>query len=598
MFSFARISSWFWIYFLFLYSACFNVLSFDEAGKQHSSVFMESSVSHLRNDYQLGNRVSFRDNVIHEVVIAIQQRNLTELEALFYERSDPLNLEKYGKYLSRSEIASLTENPASTDAVSSYLSSRGFSIISQTLYGEYVKVQGSISQWENLLNTQFYQFHRIHPFRNAEDSVSRPLPHHSHIPHHLRKKNKLATPHHPLYRAMNYSLPVELKDHISSIFHIVHLPPRISSNLITSSKVVTNSNRINSHNSRSNHTIPEIGQIPVGGTVNPAFLKSYYSISMPSSSSGSNPSATSQSLFASLNNYFSPADLSTFQSKFSIPSQSISREIGDHSGDSVCQSDPESCSEGNLDTQYVTAIANGVPTTYWFVDGNDPFIEWIQSAANSDNPPHVNLIAYGSVEDDNSLSSINAFNIEAQKLALQGVTILASTGDDGVANFQARQNPSECGYHPAFPASSPYVTAIGATQGAESGKPEVACTSDNGGIITTGGGFSNKMNAPSFQTSVISGYFNSLSSSQRPQSGYSTTGRGYPDLSLTGFNYEIIIGGKSYLVSSSLYYCFALPPSSSLLRFPEPQLQLLLLQGWYHWLMLQGKQMANIRLAF
>jgi hypothetical protein len=106
------------------------------------------------------------------------------------------------------------------------------------------------------------------------------------------------------------------------------------------------------------------------------------------------------------------------------------------------------------------------------------------------------------------------------------------------------------------------------------------------------------MNAPSFQTSVISGYFNSLSSSQRPQSGYSTTGRGYPDLSLTGFNYEIIIGGKSYLVSSSLYYCFALPPSSSLLRFPEPQLQLLLLQGWYHWLMLQGKQMANIRLAF
>jgi subtilase family serine protease len=38
----------------------------------------------------------------------------------------------------------------------------------------------------------------------------------------------------------------------------------------------------------------------------------------------------------------------------------------------------------------------------------------------------------------------------------------------------------------SFPASSPYVTAVGATQGPESGTAEIVCTSDAGGVITTG----------------------------------------------------------------------------------------------------------------
>ena len=42
------------------------------------------------------------------------------------------------------------------------------------------------------------------------------------------------------------------------------------------------------------------------------------------------------------------------------------------------------------------------------------------------------------------------------------------------------------GYFPSFPATSPYVTAVGATMGPESGNPEVACQSQLGGVITTG----------------------------------------------------------------------------------------------------------------
>jgi hypothetical protein len=97
-----------------------------------------------------------------------------------------------------------------------------------------------------LLNTQFNQFHRIDPFHNG------------HIAHYFRKKNKLATPHHSLYGATNYSLPFEIK-----IPYFKYLSYCSSSNLMTSSKVVRDGNGINSY---SNQTIPGIAQIPVCGT--------------------------------------------------------------------------------------------------------------------------------------------------------------------------------------------------------------------------------------------------------------------------------------------------------------------------------------------
>ena len=49
------------------------------------------------------------------------------------------------------------------------------------------------------------------------------------------------------------------------------------------------------------------------------------------------------------------------------------------------------------------------------------------------------------------------------KLSLMGVTLVAASGDDGVAGAPARTDPVRCGYYPMFPASSPYVTSVGAT---------------------------------------------------------------------------------------------------------------------------------------
>jgi tripeptidyl-peptidase-1 len=72
---------------------------------------------------------------------------------------------------------------------------------------------------------------------------------------------------------------------------------------------------------------------------------------------------------------------------------------------------------------------------------------------------------------------------------------------------------------------------------------EIACQSDRGGVITSGGGFSTTFAQPSWQTDVVTSYFDGLSDS--PQAGYNSKGRAYPDISLSGVWYPIVVGGTT-----------------------------------------------------
>ena len=107
------------------------------------------------------------------------------------------------------------------------------------------------------------------------------------------------------------------------------------------------------------------------------------------------------------------------------------------------------------------------------------------------------------------------------------------------------------GYFPTFPASSPYVLSVGATMGQKNvvpslGETEIACQSQLGGVITTGGGFSTYYPVPSWQENTQKQYFESLATS--PDAGYNSQGRGYPDISLVGVDYPVIINGLTKYV--------------------------------------------------
>ena len=146
-----------------------------------------------------------------------------------------------------------------------------------------------------------------------------------------------------------------------------------------------------------------------------------------------------------------------------------------------------------------------------------------------------------------------------QKLSVQGVTIVAASGDNGINTSSPPKVPS-CPANPyvaQFPASSAYVLSVGATQGAESwasnggsqqnGPPETVCQSDKGGTITSGGGFSGYYTTPSWQTQAVNTYFtNAATAGKSPLSGYSVGYRGYPDVSLNGVNYQYYVGNAMY----------------------------------------------------
>ena len=133
------------------------------------------------------------------------------------------------------------------------------------------------------------------------------------------------------------------------------------------------------------------------------------------------------------------------------------------------------------------------------------------------------------------------FSIAAQKLGLMGTTIVVSSGDDGIAGAEARGNASNFAYRPYFPASCPWVTAVGATYGPENYGSEVAEQSDGhpSGGITTGGGFSNFYNQPAYQAAAVAAYVSAAT--MPPATGnYNATGkRGYPDVALLGHMYQV-----------------------------------------------------------
>ena len=53
--------------------------------------------------------------------------------------------------------------------------------------------------------------------------------------------------------------------------------------------------------------------------------------------------------------------------------------------------------EGSIDLQWIQAIGDSVPTTYWLTGGgrygDEPFLDWIQAVADDPSPPLVHSIS-------------------------------------------------------------------------------------------------------------------------------------------------------------------------------------------------------------
>lgn len=91
-----------------------------------------------------------------------------------------------------------------------------------------------------------------------------------------------------------------------------------------------------------------------------------------------------------------------------------------------------------------------------------------------------------------------------------------------------------------FPASCPYVTAVGGTSGGTNGdlSEQIALAANTGQNATSGGGFSAYYLIPDFQISAVNNYFSQVTPPTSSNNEYSTQFRAYPDVSLIGSDYS------------------------------------------------------------
>ncbi len=136
--------------------------------------------------------------------------------------------------------------------------------------------------------------------------------------------------------------------------------------------------------------------------------------------------------------------------------------------------------------------------------------------------------------------AVQVCNLFAQ-VGARGVSVIFASGDTGVGSgCQSNDGKNTLRFSPSFPASCPWVTAVGGTY---SLNPELAAA-------FTSGGFSNYSPQPTWQTDTMKDYFNQLG--DKNEGYYNIWGRGYPDASAQAVRYLIWNqGGPEYVYGTS-----------------------------------------------
>lgn len=141
------------------------------------------------------------------------------------------------------------------------------------------------------------------------------------------------------------------------------------------------------------------------------------------------------------------------------------------------------------------------------------------------------------------------------KLSLQGVTVISSSGDTGVAPRAGRcLGPGNGRFEVQVPSDCPYITTVGATQLSPGSAPGIDFETASTAFPSTGG-FSNIYERPKYQDAALDSYFRShaplytsYSTTNNASIGpglYNRAGRGIPDLAVNGQNYAGFFGGVS-----------------------------------------------------
>ncbi|EGC39256.1 hypothetical protein DICPUDRAFT_27222 [Dictyostelium purpureum] len=451
--------------------------------------------------------------------VALNQRNLDILESTLLDVSNPLS-PNYGKYWDMESVLGLVAPEQKVvDTVEEYLYENGCESVE--IHSDYLKVSAPVSAIEKMFSVEMFNYK-----------------------HAVKANQKL------IRSKQTYTIPHQIKEHVHIVTGLSELPH------------LSNGPQKHKLNHKSVQSTPNADP----GLVIPATIQNLYGIP---TNYNNHPNTSMCVAEFQADHSYNPKDLNTFATKTGTPLIKVTKRVGP-----FVPSDPDG--ESTLDVQYGAAIAEDAQFWFWTVDGW--MFEFSSALAEQYPAPYVVSMSWGWPEPEqcggnnpancqkgeNSFEYVERTNIEFQKIGLRGITLLASSGDDGAPG---NGNP-DCStkgqvISTIFPGASPWVTSVGATMLGKSssnsgniykGIPvcnnnkcatsteEIVCQAPPA-AITTGGGFSNYIPRPSWQSDVVDAYLNS--GTPLPASKYfNSSNRGFPDVSALGHNYYIVLGGN------------------------------------------------------
>ncbi|KAH9062602.1 subtilisin-like protein [Lactarius deliciosus] len=157
-----------------------------------------------------------------------------------------------------------------------------------------------------------------------------------------------------------------------------------------------------------------------------------------------------------------PADITAFMQKYRSEADDATFTVVEVNGGGYDPTHPEA----NMDIQYAEAIAYPTPHIFYSTGqsdtGND-FAVWLDYILDQENIPQTISISYSHGEQ--SIPREYAIHVCEQfaELAVRGVSVLVSSGNDGIGGGTCLRDDGTVRFGPTFPGTCPYVTVVGAT---------------------------------------------------------------------------------------------------------------------------------------
>ncbi|KAJ7780215.1 peptidase S8/S53 domain-containing protein [Mycena maculata] len=456
---------------------------------------------------------------LFDMRIGLKQNKLEELISSLYEVSDPAH-ERYGQHLSKEEVDALVApHPDSLETVESWLQYHGINPADarfRSTASEWVTIRVSVAQAERMLDTKYGVYYHA-----GSDSY--------------------------VVRTMEYSLPRELHSHVDVVTPTTYFGTMRS---MRSTSFLKPQTVTGAEDSFALEISPLAVPASCGTTVTPACVRAMYNTtSYVPRATGTNKLG----ITGYLEEFANDADLQTFFKDFLPADVGTTFTHVQVNGGLNTQSDPGV--EANLDIQYSLAIAVPTPATFYSTGGsppfvadsntptntNEPYLDWLDFILNQTTIPQTISTSYGddeqTVPEDYAVSVCNLF----AQLGARGTTVTFSSGDDGVGggNCLTNDGTNKVIFQPAFPASCPFVTAVGGTTKVN---PEVA-------VDFSGGGFSRYFAQPSYQTAAVSPFLTGLGT--KFAGLYNATGRAYPDVAAAAEGFQVVISGRTESVAGT-----------------------------------------------